>query len=274
MAEVIENLLTRHLNEDGIVDVASKDDITAQLNQIGIQRGMLVLVDCDYTMLGHIIGGAQTLIDALMEQVGYDGTLVMPSFTPQYLDPACHGSERIMRENWELVRDHALPFDRKLTPPQTKDPLIHQFLRNEGVIRSYHPIYSFAAWGKYAKLICDKHPLHFGLSKDSPLGKLSDLNGYVFLAGCGYNACTMFQLARYNGNQLPIKILSAPIEQNNRMVWKDMLDLELDQGGFDVIGQVMEERKIVKNMYINAARCRFFSAREAVNIATAYFHIN
>ena len=50
MAEVIENLLTRHLNEDGIVDVASKDDITAQLNQIGIQRGMLVLVDCDYTI--------------------------------------------------------------------------------------------------------------------------------------------------------------------------------------------------------------------------------
>ena len=53
-----------------------------------------------------------------------------------------------------------------------------------------------------------------------------------------------------------------------------MLDLELENSGFEVIGQVMEERKIVKNMYLNTARCRFFSAREAVNIATAYFHIN
>lgn len=273
MAEVIENLLIKHLNEDGIVDVVSKDDILAQLNNIGIQRGMLVLVDADCSTLGYIIGGIQTFIDALMEKVGYDGTIVMPAFTPSNLDPACHGAEKIMRENWEIVRDHALPFDRKLSPPDSKDPMIHQFLRNDGVVRSYHPIYSFAAWGKYAKLICDKHPLHFGLSKDSPLGKLSELNSYVLLAGCGYDDCTMFQLARYNGNQLPIKIQSAPIEQNTSMVWKDMLDLELNHSGFEVIGEVMEERKIVKNMYINAARCRFFSAREAVSIATAYFHI-
>lgn len=273
MAEVIENLLTKHLIEDGIVDIATKEDILAQLANAGIQRGMLVLVDADCTALGYITGGVQTFIDALMGTLGYDGTIVMPAFTPSNLDPACHGSEKIMRENWDLVRDHAVPFDRKLSAPETKDPLIHQFLRNEGVLRSYHPIYSFAAWGKYAKIICDKHPLHFGLSKDSPLGKLSELNGYVLLAGCGYEACTMFQLARYNGNQLPIKILSAPIEQNTHRIWKDMLDLELDHTGFEVIGEVMEERKIVKNMYINAARCRFFSAREAVNIATAYFHI-
>ena len=54
MAEVIENLLIKHLNEDGIVDVVSKDDILAQLNNIGIQRGMLVLVDADCSTLGWI----------------------------------------------------------------------------------------------------------------------------------------------------------------------------------------------------------------------------
>lgn len=270
MAEIIGDLLA----EEGITDIITKEDIKVQLSNIGVQRGMLLMIDSDFASLGYISGGAQTLVDALMETVGYDGTIVMPSFTLDNLDPACAGAKRILRESWDIVRENTLPFNRRLTPPSCDNPLVHQFLRNEGVLRSYHPIYSFAAWGKYAKIICDKHPLHFGLSKDSPLGKLSELNGFVLLAGCGYEACTMFQLARYSGDQLPIKILSSPIEQNNQMVWKDMLDLELDQSGFDVIGEVMEERKIVKNMYINAARCRFFSAREAVNIATAYFHIN
>ncbi len=262
MAEIIENILKE---QDGIVDIITKADIMTQLSNIGVQRGMLLLIDADCTMLGYISGGVQAIIEALMETVGYEGTIVMPAFNNGNLDPACHGAKRIMRENWGLVRDHAMPFHRKLSEPDTSDELVHQFLRNEGVIRSYHPIYSFAAWGKYAKIICDKHPLHFGLSKESPLGKLTELNGYSLLLGCSYTDCTAFQLARYSGDQLPIKILSAPIEQNNRLVWKDMLDLELDNSGFEVIGQVMEERKIVKNMYLNSARCRVFYSREAVN---------
>lgn len=270
MAENIRDLLI----EDRITDMITKDDIKEQLLSIGVQRGMLLLVDADSPKLGYIIGGMQTFIEALMETVGYDGTIVMPAFTLHNLDPACAGADRVIRESWNLVREQAQPFNRKLSAPSTKDPLIHQFLRNEGVLRSYHPVYSFAVWGKYAKLICDKHPLHFGLSKDSPLGKLSELNGFVLLAGCDYTNCTMLHLARYHGDQLPIKILSAPIEQNAAMIWKDMLDLALDNQDFQAIGEVMDERGIVKNMYLNAARCRFFSAREAVNIAIAYYHIH
>lgn len=271
MAETIKDYLREH---EDIQDVITKEDILQQLQNIGIQRGMLLMVDACSENMGYISGGIQTFIEALMDSVGYEGTIVMPCFTPKNIDPACSGATKISRENWDIVRDHSLPFHKKLNAPDTSDVMIHQFLRNEGVLRSYHPIYSFAAWGKYAKIICDKHPLHFGLSKESPLGKLSELNGFVLLAGCGYEDCTMFQLARYSGEQLPIKILSSPIEHNNQVLWKDMLDLELDNSGFEVIGEVMEERKIVKNMYINSARCRFFSAREAVNIATAYFHIN
>lgn len=272
MANTIGDILMRK-KEDSIHDIITKEDITQQLQNIGVQRGMLLLVDACSEKMGYISGGIQTFIDALMEAVGYEGTIVMPSFTPQFIDPACTGSKKIDRENWELLRDTALPFHKKLSPPETTDAMVHQFMRNEGVVRSYHPIYSFVAWGKYAKIICDKHPLHFGLSKESPLGKLSELNGFVLLAGCSFKACTIFQLARYSGEQLPIKIMTSPIEQNNQMIWKDMLDLEMDTSGFEVIGEVMEERKIVKNMYINTSRCRFFSAREAVNIATAYFHI-
>lgn len=270
MAKTVEHSF---LNEV-IADISVKEDIKRQLTAMGLGKGMLVLVEANSNMLGYISGSHQALIEAIMECVGYEGTIVMPSFTPQMLDPACIKNCHIDRESWQYIRDGVSGFDKKLSAPLQSDELVLQFMRNEGVARSYHPLYSFLAWGKYAKIICDKHPLHFGLSKDSPLGKLYELNGYVLLLGCGFEDCTMLHLAHYNGQKLPIHITSAPIERNNRVYWKDMLDLELNKEGFLEIGEVMEERKIVRTMYLGSGRCRFFSAREATNIATAYFNIN
>ncbi|MDE6195515.1 MAG: AAC(3) family N-acetyltransferase [Erysipelotrichaceae bacterium] len=257
-----------------IIDVVTtKEDVKLHLQSLGIQKGMLVLVDAAIHNFGYISGGAQAIIEALMEIVGYEGTIIMPSFTMEHMDPSCKSKYRIEREHWEYIRQNPMAFHRKLSAPTSQDALVHQFMRNEAIARSCHPLYSFVAWGKYAKLLCDKHPLHFGLSKDSPLGKIVDLNGYVLLLGCDYKECTMFHLARYHGEQLPIKIVSAAIQQNKQVVWKDMLDLELINDDFAVIGEAMEERKVVKTSYLGTGRCRFFSAREAVRIASAYFNI-
>ena len=251
--------------------VSSKEEIVQQLTSLGIQKGMVLLVQADPKRLGYLIGGEQALIEALMETVGYEGTLVVATFTPQLLDPSCQ-KESVERIYWDDVRGSAFPFDRKLTPP--RDAFALQFLRNEGIVRSYHPLYSFAAWGKYAKLICDRHPLHFGLSKDSPLGKIVEFNGYTVLLGCEYENCCMFHLARSSGDQLPIRLVSAPIENNKQTMWKDMLDLDYQTKNYSEIGEVMEERSVVKTSYIGNGRCRMFSAREAITLATAYFHIH
>lgn len=270
---MVEKTANTHVEEQRECGISTKEDLVRQLQSLGIQKGMLVLVNADTKRLGYLVGGPQILVEALIEVVGYEGTIVMPTFTPQMADPACQ-KKRVNRTYWDEVRKNALPFDRKLSNPVQCDQLIHQFLRNDGVTRSYHPLYSFAAWGKYAKLICDKHPLHFGLSQDSPLGKISELNGYALLLGCDYDSCTMFHLARYNGEQLPIKVVSAPIENNKHLYWKDMLDLDLEIKNFSEVGEVMEERNIVRTTYLGTGKCRLFSAREAVTFATAYFHIH
>lgn len=261
------------LKEPLVSTVSSKKEMLQQLEALGIQKGMVLLVQADSTRLGYLIGGEQALMEALMEAVGYEGTLIMATFTPELLDPSlCE--PRIHREYWEEVRRNALPFDRKTTLPKHADPLVLQFLRNEGIARSYHPLYSFAAWGKYAKLFCDRHPLHFGLGQDSPLGKVVEFNGYTLMLGCDYEGCCIFQLARYQGSQPSIRLLSAPIENNKQVLWKDMLDVTYSTKDFSAVGDVMEERCVVKSSYIGNGRCRLFSAREALHLATAYFNIH
>lgn len=270
---MVERTPSDKIKDTRMDSVNTKEDVCEILESMGIQKGMVILLQANIQELGYLVGGEQMLVEALMETVGYDGTIVVPSFTPQMSDPACH-KRNVDRDSWEKIREHMLPFDRKLSVSKYCASFVQQFLRNEGVVRSYHPLYSFAAWGKYAKLICDKHPLHFGLNQDSPLGKIVEFNGYVLLLGCSYKENVMFQLARYHGEQLPIKIISAPIEINKKRIWKDMLDLEYNQKDFEDIGEAMEDRYIVKTTYLGGGLCRFFSAREAQTLATAYFHIH
>lgn len=258
---------------DEIKTISTKEDICLLLGEMGVTKGMVVFVQANATELGHVVGGAQTIIAAFMESVGYDGTVIMPTFSPQLADPSCV-KQSIERDQWNRIREFSLPFDRKLTSINTSDEIVCQFLKNEGVVRSYHPLYSFAAWGKYAKLICDKHPLHFGLNQDSPLGKIVEFNGYVVMLGGEYKDCVMFQLAHYQNTHIPIKVVSAPIEINKKRMWKDMLDVDYTTESFDDVGEAMEDRCIVKTSLLGNGICRFFSAREAKNLATAYFNIH
>ncbi len=253
--------------------VSSKQEIFRQLEALGIQKGMVLLVHANLERLGYIVGGAQALIEALMEIVGYDGTLVVPTFTFELLDPACRNT-KVAIDCWKDIRSFALPFDKKLTPPDENNTFAMQFLRNEGVMRSYHPVYSFSAWGKYAKIICSRHPLHFGLGKDSPLGRIAEFNGNVLLLGSDYEDCSIFHLARYMNEQTPIRLISAPIINNKKTVWKDMLDVDYQTKNFSAIGEAIEERSLIKTTYIGNVKCKMFSSREAVSLASAYFQIH
>ena len=83
----------------------------------------------------------------------------------------------------------------------------------------------------------------------------------------------MFHMAEYQDDIFPVKLVSAPIESNHSVLWKDLLDIEQHKENFPEIGEVMEDRKIVKTTYIANCKCHFFSAREAVNLASTYFHM-
>lgn len=250
----------------------TKKDLKESLINLGLRRGMVVYVQSSLKPLGYVVGGAQTIIDALMEVIGFEGTLVMPAFTKGLCDPSALKPNTIPRDCFQEFRVNALPFQKKLTIPHNMGEVVSQFMRNEGVLRSNHPIYSFFAWGKYAKLIVEKHPLHFGLSKDSPLGKVVELNGYVLLMGMSYDKCTVFHQAQYNAKRCPLILHTYPIEKGHRMEWIKMLDLDLNAIGYKAIGEQMENRRVVKQCTIGKASCRLFSAKEALSSASLYLN--
>lgn len=251
-------------------NLITKDDLIEHFKNLGLQKGMLVYVQSALDYFTYVCGGNRTIIEALQEVVGYDGGIVVSAYTKDNIDPLNRDAKQFKPYQIEVIRDAMPSFHKKLTIP--KNTLARQMMLHDGTYRSNHPTHSFVAWGKYAKLICDKHPLHFPLSNDSPLMKVCELNGYVLLLGIKYEAVDVFTLARGNDASTPIRIVSAPIERKGKKSFINMLDYVYEKRDIAEIQAMLEERQIVRETYIGSARCRLFHAKEALTLATAYFH--
>lgn len=253
-----------------IQDIITKDDLVRIFKSMGLSKGMILYVQSNILTFTYINGGNQAVIEALMEVVGFEGTIIMPSFSEQLVDPACSRKYLFERDVFEEMRESGQAFHKKRTPADQE--LANQLMRNDAIYRSNHPLHSCVAWGKYAKLMCDKHPLHFSLGKDSFLDKICEMNGYVLLLGNSYQDCDIFKYALTLAAKAPIKIISSPIDKKGNTCYVDMLEIEYTHKGIKNIKQMMEERSVVKDSFIGAAHCRFFKAKEAASLALAYYH--
>ena len=56
-----------------------KTDIVDALRSVGLQRGDSVMVHTSLGKIGYVCGGAQVVIEALIEAVGDEGTIMMPA---------------------------------------------------------------------------------------------------------------------------------------------------------------------------------------------------
>ena len=59
----------------------SKDAIVRDLQDLGVLPGSLILVHSSLRSLGWVEGGAETVIDALLEAVAPKGTVLVPTLT-------------------------------------------------------------------------------------------------------------------------------------------------------------------------------------------------
>jgi len=57
-----------------------KADILAAFRDLGVKKGDILMVHSSLSACGHIVGGAKTVIEALVEAVGEDGNFFFPSF--------------------------------------------------------------------------------------------------------------------------------------------------------------------------------------------------
>ena len=52
-----------------------KSDVLNTFEKLGLKSGQVIMVHTSLSSIGYVCGGAQTIIEALIEAVGNDGTI-------------------------------------------------------------------------------------------------------------------------------------------------------------------------------------------------------
>ena len=139
---------------------------------IGLRSGDAVVVHASLRAVGLDAG---EVIEALLEAVGPDGLVVMPTFT--------YDNES---------------FEPDL--PGRTGSLAEAFRRRPDARRSAHPTYSVAAVGAGAAELLDGHDLAGATGVDSPLGRLAAAGGHVLLLGVGHTANTTVHVGEFHAD--------------------------------------------------------------------------
>ena len=141
------------------MQTVTREQIEAALKRMGLGSGDIVLLHSSVASLGQVDGGAETIIQAFLNVLGPEGTLVVPTFG------ALGTITEVLRQRPDAVR-------------------------------SLHPKASVAAVGGAAEALCRDHwKAELAHGPDTPYQRLADMGGYVCLLGVDQDRNTTLHTA-------------------------------------------------------------------------------
>lgn len=249
-------------------------DICMGLEKLGLTKGDTIIVHSSLSAFGWICGGAQALIMALMESVGKDGTIVMPSHSGDWSDPVNWQHPPVPKEWVPIIKENMPSYDKEMTPTRGIGKTAELFRNLSSVRRSDNPLLSFSAWGRFSDEITRDHPLVPQMGMDSPLGSLYKSDAKVLLLGVGYDSCTSFHLAETMIDGTPKVKSGTSMAVNGKRRWVEFEDFEYESGDFDKLGEEFEISCPVNIKKIGNADCRLFCMKSAVDFAVNWLPKN
>ena len=209
--------------------VYTKNDFKYLFKQVGVEKGMVVCLQANLSHFGTIVGGAQAMIDALKDLIGDEGCIIMPSFSMSVLDPACEQQQTFPLESWEVIRKNMIGFNKFITPCDRNSRTCNQLLRNVGVVRSEHPVYSFSFLGNYEEDWLDQN-LDFPIEFESVLSAFRKHKACNVLIGVPFEQSVLLHALSHMLGMETTRVERAYEKKGKRNVAKTFLinDIDLD----------------------------------------------
>ncbi|MHC4449934.1 MAG: AAC(3) family N-acetyltransferase [Planctomycetota bacterium] len=248
----------------------TRDQLVRDLRALGVREGDALLVHTSLSRLGWVCGGAQAVIEALIEAIGRSGTLVMPAFSTSITDPAHWVNPPVPESWWPIIRAHSPAFDPQRTPTRMIGAVAELFRTWPGAERSAHPHDSFAALGPASAAILHPHPLEDGMGESSPLARLYDLDARILLLGVGHANNSSLHFAEHRA-EFPGKrrvTEGAPMASG----WVEFETLYHDEDDFEAIGAAFGAR--ATRGPVGCGEALLMSQRELVDFGAAWMTRN
>ena len=228
-----------------------RETLTRGLRQLGIARGMDVLVHSSLSSIGWVEGGADTVVDALLTAVSPAGTILMP---------ALNGSPEDSPQKPPRL-------DVRSTPcPMWIGVIPEAFRWRPGVRRSLHPTHSVTALGARADFTTQGHEHCLTpCGEGSPYVRLMDSGGYILLLGCNQQSNTSLhaleELAEVPYHLQDEWTEGIVIDEDGReIVVRNRLHLWRSERDFTRVDEPLREAGAMREETVGTACCRLIDA--------------
>lgn len=252
----------------------TRESLTADLRKLGVREGQILEVHARLSAFDYVVGGARTIVDALMEIASRSGTILMATETKDNSEPSEWKSPAVQPYLYRQVRSAIPPYDARNSDMPDMGAVTDNFRRRPGVVTTSHPTVSYAAWGRYAKLLCNHQSFHYPLAEESPAARIYEMKGYALLMGCDFNELTSLHLAEYRTDDRPIRIAGACVATAGGPQWKNYLDLRTESRDFLRVKAIMLKKNLIRQGQIGGCRVMFFPIAAAIDEATRFIESN
>jgi aminoglycoside 3-N-acetyltransferase len=254
----------------------TRQTIRQNLRDLGGRPGSALVVHASLRKVGWVVGGPQAIVLALLDALGPDGTLAVPTHTSDNSDPAGWRHPPVPEPWWATIRQQTPGFDPDRTPSRMMGALAETVRAWPGATRSNHPQTSFAAIGARADEITRDHPLDCCLGEASPIGRINALDGDVLLIGVGHDSNTSLHLGEYRSRTAPVVRCGASVlrSDSSGSTWVTWRDRDVDASDFAKLGADLDATGIVRTGPIGATTARLMRQSAAVDFATTWLTTN
>ncbi|HZU87024.1 MAG TPA: AAC(3) family N-acetyltransferase [Anaerolineaceae bacterium] len=225
-------------------------DLLDGFQQLGIRRGMIVEVHSSLRSFGWVEGGAETVIAALMDAVGSNGTLVMSAYPVSPAIPLTD-EDRARGIAWKV---------RKLSlngSERTGMGIIADTFRQRADVISGAGFFRTCAWGQDAEWHGEGYR-----------GLLA-LDGWCLLLGVGIDRCSSMHAAEDAPLPADIAAYMDIPEQVRRGYDPQQWNIgggETPEDAWRKVWEAADRQGLILHRQIGQAACHAFKARSVVGI--------
>ena len=222
----------------------TKCEIYGGLRGLGVESGASLVVHSSLSRLGWVDGGADAVVDALLDAVGPEGTIMMPTFTR-----------------------YDAPYDPDGSP-STTGAITEAFRTRRPAVRSPHPTKSVAAIGPDAAALVEEHDLGNSLGPHSPLHRLiDDRDGDILLLGVDHTKNSALHVAERLAD-LPYRdqIAETTRQRPDRSIETVKVNQVHCSRGFGVVESVAKRLGLGRSGHVGDATARLLDGKALLSL--------
>lgn len=210
--------------------LVARSRLARDLENLGLVPGGVAMIHCRMFVLGRVVGGAETVVRALLDTLGPEGTLMAytgwQDVPPDDLGDLDEESQRIYLE------EHPA-YDPRVALSRRDHGRVPETLRTwPGARHSGHLEAGVAAVGPLADVLTAEHPYDDAYGAGTPYARLVELGGQVAMLGAPLDTVTLVHHAEAIA-EVPGKrrvSYGSPVILGGERLWRTFSGIDTSEG--------------------------------------------